>query len=455
MLKKILIANRGEIAVRIIRVCKELGIGSVAIYSTAERDAFHVQLADEAICVGGPRAVDSYLNMQNIVSAACITGCDGIHPGYGFLSENPKFARLVRQCHLTFIGPSPEIIDLMGNKSSARAAMIEHQVPVVPGSDAVIPSVSVGLEWASSVGYPVLIKAANGGGGKGMRLAHNADEFKTAYEVATAEAKANFGDDAVYLEKYIQNPKHIEIQIMGDHHGNYVHFYERDCSVQRNHQKVIEEAPCVTLRENVRQRMIADALKAATAINYTNAGTVEFIMDKDQNYYFIEMNTRIQVEHPITEMITGVDLIKEQIRIASGLPLSVRQEEVQMKGYAIECRINAENAFNNFHPSSGVIETLALPGGFGVRLDTCVYPEAKVTPFYDSMIGKLIVHGKNRMECIHKMRQALEEFIIEGITTNIDFNYYLLHDPDYVNGSFDVGFVDRLLRELETDESRF
>jgi len=452
MLKKILIANRGEIAVRIIRVCKELGIESVAIYSTAEADALHVQLADEAICVGGPRAGDSYLNMQNIISAACLTGCDGVHPGYGFLSENSKFARLVRECSLTFIGPSPEIIDLMGNKASARETMIAHGVPVVPGSDSVMTGVSEGLEWAKKVGYPVLIKAANGGGGKGMRVAYGADEFENAYKLATAEAKANFGDDTVYLEKYIENPKHIEIQVMGDHHQNYVHFYERDCSVQRNHQKVIEEAPCQALREEVRQSMIADALKAASAINYTNAGTVEFIMDKDQNYYFIEMNTRIQVEHPITEMITGVDLIKEQIRVASGYPLSVRQEDIKMKGYAIECRINAENSFNNFAPSSGAIENLVLPGGFGVRLDTCIFPKGKVSPFYDSMIGKLIVHGNNRLECIQKMRQALEEFIIEGVTTNIDFNYYLLHDPNYMNGTFDVGFIERLLKELKVNE---
>jgi acetyl-CoA carboxylase biotin carboxylase subunit len=340
----------------------------------------------------------------------------------------------------------------MGNKSSAREAMIAYEVPVVPGSDSLITTIPEGIEWAEKVGYPVLIKAANGGGGKGMRIAHSADEFETAYRLATGEAKANFGDDTVYLEKYIQNPKHIEIQIMGDHHQNYVHFYERDCSVQRNHQKVIEEAPCATLREDVRQNMITDALKAAAAINYTNAGTVEFILDADQNYYFIEMNTRIQVEHPITEMITGVDLIKEQIRVASGFPLSVRQEDIQMKGYAIECRINAENAFNNFQPSSGVIKNLVLPGGFGVRLDTCIYPGGEVTPFYDSMIGKLIVHGNTRMECIHKMRQALEEFIIEGITTNIDFNYYILNDPDYINGAFDVGFIEGLLKELEIDD---
>ena len=449
MLKKILIANRGEIAVRISRVCKELGIASVAIYSTTERDALHVQLADEAICVGGPRAGESYLNMQNILSAACNTGCDAIHPGYGFLSENSKFARLVRECNLTFIGPSPEIIDLMGNKSSARAAMIAYGVPVVPGSESVMTGVSQGLEWAKKVGYPVLIKAANGGGGKGMRVAYSADEFENAYKIATAEAKANFGDDDVYLEKYIVNPKHIEIQIMGDQHENYVHFYERDCSVQRNHQKVIEEAPCQVLREEVRQSMIADALKVAAAINYTNAGTVEFILDQDQNYYFIEMNTRIQVEHPITEMITGVDLIKEQIRVASGYPLSVRQEDVQVNGYAIECRINAEDSFSNFSPSSGIIRNLALPGGFGIRLDTCIYSGGEVSPFYDSMIGKLIVHGDNRMECIYKMRRALEEFIIEGITTNIDFNYYLLHQPDYVNGSFDVGFIGSLMEELK------
>ncbi|MCL2865271.1 MAG: acetyl-CoA carboxylase biotin carboxylase subunit [Lachnospiraceae bacterium] len=452
MLKKILIANRGEIAVRIIRACKELGIETVAIYSTAEPDALHVQLADEAICVGGPRAVDSYLNMQNILSAACNTGCDAVHPGYGFLSENGKFARLVNQCQLTFIGPSSDMIDLMGNKSSARAVMMKHQIPVVPGSDSIISSVSDGLAWAMKIGYPILIKAASGGGGKGMRVAYDANEFESAYKLATAEAKASFGDDTVYIEKYIENPKHIEIQIIGDHHNNYLHLYERDCSVQRNHQKVIEEAPCATLRAEVRQSMIVDALKAAAAINYTNAGTIEFILDQDQKYYFIEMNTRIQVEHPITEMITGVDLIKEQIRIASGFPLSVRQEDIQMRGYAIECRINAENSFHGFQPSAGTIETLVFPGGFGVRLDTCIYPGAKVTPFYDSMVGKLIVHGNNRMECIYKMRQALEEFIIVGITTNIDFHYYILNNPEYVKGIFDVGFMERLLRELEKSE---
>ncbi|MCL2425607.1 MAG: acetyl-CoA carboxylase biotin carboxylase subunit [Oscillospiraceae bacterium] len=452
MLKKILIANRGEIAVRIIRACKELGIESVAIYSTAEHDALHVQLADEAICVGEPRAVDSYLNMQNILSAACNTGCDAVHPGYGFLSENSKFARLVNQCRLTFIGPDPEIIDLMGNKASARATMIKHNVPVVPGSDSVITSITDGLKWAKEVGYPVLIKASSGGGGKGMRIAYNPKELETAYKLATAEAKANFGDDSVYLEKFIENPKHIEIQVMGDHHQNYVHFYERDCSVQRNYQKVIEEAPCAVLREDVRQNMIDAAINAVAALNYTNAGTIEFILDQDQNYYFIEMNTRIQVEHPISEMITGVDLIKEQIRVASGFPLSVRQEDIHRNGYAMECRINAENAFNGFQPSSGKVETLILPGGFGVRVDTYLYQGANVPPFYDSMVGKLIVHGNNREECIYKMRRALEEFIVEGITTNIDFHYYLLHNSNFVNGEFDVGFIGRVLMELEKYE---
>jgi len=455
MFKKILIANRGEIAVRVIRAAKSLGIETVAIYSTADKDALHVQLASEAICVGGPLARDSYLNMENILSAALLTGCCAIHPGYGFLSENSKFARLIEEANLVFIGPKSEHIDMMGNKSEARKTMQKLGVPVVPGSDGPIASLEQGLECADKIGYPVLIKAAAGGGGKGMRIAEGRDSFKQAYELATNEAKASFGDEEVYLEKLIINPKHIEFQIIGDKHQNCVHLFERDCSVQRNHQKLIEEAPCRSLRDDVRKNMANHVIQAATAIGYSNAGTFEFIMDKDQNYYFIEMNTRIQVEHPVSEMITGIDIIKEQIRVAAGQPLSVKQEDIKVNGYSIECRINAEEPFNNFKPSAGRVDNLMTPGGFGVRFDTALYSGFVVPPFYDSMVAKLIVHGKNRLECIRKMRAALEELVIDGIGTNIELHYYIFHHLEFVKGNFDTGFIETFFLELEENQKNF
>ena len=448
MFKKILIANRGEIAVRIIRACKEMGIATVAIYSTADKEALHVQLADEALCVGLALAPQSYLNIENILSAAVLTGAQAIHPGFGFLSENPKFARLVGECGLTFIGPNAEVIEAMGNKSRARDLMNQTGVPVVPGSEGNIEHADVGFKVAQSIGYPVLIKATNGGGGKGMRVVEQAEDFHEAFHLARAEAKANFGDDHVYLEKYVVNPKHIEFQLIGDSHGNYVHLFERDCSIQRNHQKMIEEAPCRGLRDDVRTAMASDVIKIAQKIGYNSVGTLEFIVDQHQNYYFIEMNTRIQVEHPVTEMITGIDLIKEQIKVAAGHKLSFTQDDVVINGYAIECRINAEDPMNHFRPSAGKVENLILPGGFGVRIDSMIYPNYSISPFYDSMILKLIVHGKNRLDAIRKMRRALEELFIDGITTNNEFHYYIMHHVDFVKGDFDTSFVGKFLEEL-------
>ena len=448
MLKKILIANRNEIAVRIIRAAKGLGIETVAIYSTADKDALHVKLATQAICVGGPLPRESYLNMQNIISAALLTGCDAIHPGYGFMAENTTFARMVQDNGLVFIGPDADVIDTMGDKAKARATMIKHGVPVVPGSGA-IKDVAHGKTEADKIGYPVLIKASAGGGGKGMRVCHEPAEFEKAYSMATAEAQAAFGNGEVYLEKYIIDPKHIEWQVIGDSHGNVVHLYERDCSLQRNHQKIIEEAPCKALRENVRQQMAIDVVKAAKAVNYQNAGTFEFIMDKDQNYYFIEMNTRIQVEHPVTEMITGIDLIKEMIRVASGMPLSFKQEDVKINGYSMECRINAENPDKGFLPSAGTVTNLRLPGGFGVRMDTALYSGSSIAPFYDSLVGKLIVHGNTRLDCVRKMRFALQELLIEGIDTNCKLHQQIFQNIDFVEGQFDTGFLAKFLAKAE------
>ena len=453
MFKKILIANRGEIAVRIIRACKEMGIQSVAIYATADKEALHVQLADEAVCVGPALATQSYLNMENILSAAILTGAEAIHPGFGFLSENPKFARLVKECGLVFIGPDADVIEEMGNKSRARQVTIAAGVPVVPGSDGNLARAKEALAVASKIGYPVLIKATNGGGGKGMRIVEREEDFIDLFHVAKAESKANFGDDSVYLEKYVVNPKHIEFQLIGDSHGHYVHLFERDCSIQRNHQKMIEEAPCRSLSETTRNAMAADVIRLAKATKYNSVGTLEFIVDGDENYYFIEMNTRIQVEHPVTEMVTGIDIIKEQIKVATGAKLSFSQADVQMTGYAIECRINAEDPLNHFMPSAGKIENLVLPGGFGIRIDSMIYPDYEISPFYDSMILKLIVHGKNRLEAIKKMRRALEELIIEGITTNIEFHYYIMHHVDYVRGDFDTSFVGKFLDELREAEA--
>ncbi len=450
MIKKMLIANRGEIAVRIIRACKEMGIKTVAIYSTADASSLHVELADQSVCVGGPKAKDSYLNMSNILSAACLTGCDAIHPGFGFLSENSKFARLVNKCGLVFVGPNPEAIDMMGNKNEARKIMIENKVPVVPGSKGIIESVADGLKVSEEIGYPVLIKASNGGGGKGMRVATSKDNFEDAFYTAKAEAKANFGDDEVYIEKLLNNPKHIEVQILADKFGNVLHLFERDCSLQRRKQKLIEEAPCFSLRNDIKEQMYADAIKACKAVKYDSVGTIEFLYDTTtKKYYFIEMNTRIQVEHPITEMITNVDIVKNQIRVAEGLELSLKQEDIKQNGYAMECRINAEDIDKDFAPSPGKITFLHTPGGKGIRIDGSVYTNYEIPPFYDSMILKLIVFAPTRLECIRKMRAALEELIIEGVKTNIEYHYMILHNPVFISGNYNIGFIENFAKEIQ------
>lgn len=449
MLRKILIANRGEIAVRIIRACKEMGIETVAIYSTADNRGLHVDLADEAICVGPTKIQDSYLNINNILSAAISTGCDAIHPGFGFLSENSTFASLVEELGLKFIGPKGSIIDNMGNKSKAREMMIAANVPVVPGSDGLIESIEQGKRVAKEIGYPVLVKASAGGGGRGMRVINSEDEFEDLFQTAKLEAKMSFGDDSMYMEKFIENPRHIEFQILADQFGNVVHLYDRDCSVQRRNQKVIEEAPSPVLDELTRQKMGGIAVLAAKTVGYENAGTIEFLLDKHQNFYFIEMNTRIQVEHPITEMITGIDLIKEQIKIASNLPLSFTQEDIKINGHAMECRINAENPSLNFKPSPGTVETFNIPSGFGVRVDTSVYQGYTIPPFYDSMVGKLIVHGANRCEAIAKMKRSLEELVVDGIDTNIDFQYAIMEHKNFIDNKYDTSFIQKHMHELE------
>lgn len=428
MIHKILIANRGEIAVRIIRACRELGIQSVAVYSEADKEALHAQLADEAVCIGPAPSKDSYLNMENIISATINTGAEAIHPGFGFLSENQKFAKLCEECNITFIGPSSEIIRKMGNKTEARNTMIEAGVTVIPGWNQNVESVEEGKEIADKLGYPVIVKAALGGGGKGMRVAMSEEEFENAYLTARKEAGAAFGDDSVYMEHFIEHPRHVEVQILADSYGNVVHLGERDCSIQRNHQKFIEEAPCKAISEELRARMGEQAVKAAKAVGYENAGTIEFLLENEKDFYFMEMNTRIQVEHPVTEWITGVDLIKEQIKIASKEKLSFTQEDVRMEGHSIECRINAENPEKNFRPSPGKIENLYLPGGKGIRMDTAIYSGYEIPPYYDSMIAKLIVHGTTREEALRKMRSALGEVIIEGIDTNVDYLYEMISD---------------------------
>lgn len=451
MIKRLLIANRGEIAVRIIRTCKQMGIESVAVYSSADDRSLHVQLADYAVCIGGPRSSDSYLNMRNIISAACMTGCDAIHPGFGFLSENTKFAKLVRQSGLIFIGPDPEIIEAMGDKANAREAMIKAGVPVVPGSKSCIDTIETALHLAKEIGYPVMIKAANGGGGRGMRLAYGEADLPDAFEAAKSEAKIAFGDDQVYLEKYIIEPKHVEVQLVADHYGNVIHLYERDCSAQRHHQKVMEEAPCHTLQKQMREALFADAIKACKAVGYNSVGTIEFLVDQRGTYYFMEMNTRIQVEHTISEMITGLDLIKLQIRIADGMKLNMTQEDIPLLGHAVECRINAENIQRDFAPSPGTISFINFPGGRNVRVDTGVYNGYTISPYYDSMILKLICFGSSRLDAIKTMRAALEELIIEGVSTNIEFQYLLLHHPRIVSGRYDTGFMDIFLKELKED----
>jgi acetyl-CoA carboxylase biotin carboxylase subunit len=446
MFKKILVANRGEIAVRIIRACREMGIQTVAIYSEADKDALHTQLADEAVCVGPAPSRDSYLNEKNILSATILKGAEAIHPGFGFLSENAKFAKMCEECNIKFIGPSSENIENMGNKSKAKDIMINAKVPVVPGSKGIVKDEKEALKIANSIGYPIMIKASAGGGGKGIRIVRSSEDVVKEFNTARTEAKISFNDDSMYIEKFVEKPRHIEIQILGDNYGNVVYLGERECSVQRKNQKVLEEAPSVALTEELRKQMGETAARAAKAIGYKNAGTIEFLVDKELNFYFMEMNTRIQVEHPVTEMVTGIDLIKEQIKIAYGEPLKLKQEDIVLRGHAIECRINAENPYKNFMPSPGEIKNLFIPGGNGVRLDSGVYQGYKIPPVYDSMIGKLIVHGKDRNEAINKMKRALSEFVIEGIHTNIDLHLEILSNEKFVSGDFDTSFIASELR---------
>ena len=444
MIKKVLIANRGEIAVRIIRACREMGIETVAVYSEADKEALHTQLADEAVCIGPAPSAESYLSMERIISATIVSGADAIHPGFGFLSENSKFAELCEQCHITFIGPGSEVISRLGNKQEARNTMVNAGVPVIPGSSEPIYDAVTGAKEADWIGYPVIVKAALGGGGKGMRVADTPEEFETSFRTAQKEAQMAFGDNTMYIEHFVRHPRHIEFQILADSMGNVIHLGERDCSIQRNHQKMIEESPCTAISEELRQKMGEAAVKAAKAAGYVNAGTIEFLLEKNNQFYFMEMNTRIQVEHPVTEWVTGVDLIKEQIRIASGKPLSLKQEDVYLTGHAIECRINAENPEKGFRPSPGTITDMYLPGGKGIRIDSAIYSGYTIPPYYDSMIAKLIVWAKNRNEAIRKMQSALGEIIIEGIDTNVDYQYEILNHPDYLAGNIDIEFIEHM-----------
>ena len=441
MFNKILIANRGEIALRIIRACREMGIKTVAVYSEADREALHTLLADEAICIGPAASSESYLNMERILTATVAMKADAIHPGFGFLSENTRFAELCEKCNITFIGPSAEIIHKMGNKSEARKTMMEAGVPVIPGSKEPVFTVEEGLKTAREVGFPVMIKASSGGGGKGMRVSYGEDDFASNFQNAQMESVKGFSDDTMYIERFVERPRHIEFQILADSFGNVVHLGERDCSIQRRHQKLLEEAPSAAISEELRERMGQAAVKAARSVHYENAGTIEFLLDKNKEFYFMEMNTRIQVEHPVTEAVTDLDLIKEQIRIAAGEPLSVTQEDIQITGHAIECRINAENPDKHFMPCPGTITDIHLPGGRGVRVDTAVYNNYTIPPNYDSMILKLIVHDKDRPSAIAKMRSALGELVIEGITTNVDFQYELIGDRDFEEGNVDTDFI--------------
>lgn len=443
LFKKVLIANRGEIAVRIIRACRELGIQTVAVFSTADRRALHAQIADEAICIGPANSKDSYLNVKAIISACEITGAEAIHPGFGFLSENASFATMCEKCGITFIGPKPQSIEMLGDKASAKDTMKSAGVPVIPGSDGIVPTTAEAKKLCQEIGYPVMVKASAGGGGRGIRLVKSEDELAPQIAAAKQEALACFGNDEIYIEKFIENPRHIEFQILADTHGNVVHLGERDCSMQRRNQKVLEETPSHVMTKELREKMGTSAVNAAKAAKYCNAGTIEFLVDKDMNYYFMEMNTRIQVEHPITEAVTGVDLVKHQILIACGEVLPFKQKDIELTGHAIECRINAENPYENFRPSPGKISALHVPGGFGVRIDSAVYQGYTIPPYYDSMIAKLIVYGKNRDEAIRKMKWALAEFIVDGVSTNIDFQMNLIKNKDFEDGNFDIGFLNR------------
>ncbi|MBD2847293.1 acetyl-CoA carboxylase biotin carboxylase subunit [Paenibacillus sp. IB182496] len=440
--KKVLIANRGEIAVRIIRACSELGIQSVAVYSEADRESLHVRLADEAYCIGPTASKDSYLNFTNMMSVATLTECDAVHPGYGFLSENADFAEICESCNIAFIGPSADAISKMGDKAVAKLTMREADVPVIPGSDGLIEDADEAIRVADEIGYPVIIKATAGGGGKGIRIAEDRDDLIKQITTAQQEAQKAFGNAGVYLEKYLTGMKHVEIQIMADKHGNAVHLFERDCSVQRRRQKLVEEAPCPILTEQQRAAMGQAAVRAALAVDYAGAGTLEFLLGQDGSFYFMEMNTRIQVEHPVTEMITSVDLIKEMISVAEGNPLSFKQEDLRINGWSIECRINAENPDKNFMPSPGKIDFYLAPGGLGVRVDSGAYPGYVISPHYDSMIAKLIVWGPTREEAIIRMRRALSEFAIDGIHTTIPFHLKLLAHPKFQKGDFDIKFLE-------------
>ncbi len=443
MFSKILIANRGEIAIRIIRACRELGIKTVAVYSTADKTALHAQIADEAVCIGPAASKDSYLNSKALLAACEVTGAQAIHPGFGFLSENSHFVRLCDKCGIKFIGPGADAMDAMGDKANAKKTMIEAGVPVVPGSDGVVEDIEQAKEIAEKIGYPIMVKASAGGGGRGIRLVESPDELEAAMVAAKQEAKQFFANDDIYIEKFIVNPRHVEIQLLADEHGNVIYLGERDCSLQRRNQKVLEESPSPVMTEDLRKRMGEAAVRAAKACGYSNAGTVEFLVDKDLNFYFMEMNARIQVEHPVTEMVTGVDLVQAQIKIAAGMPLEYTQNDIRLTGHVIECRINAEEPKNNFRPCPGKIKSIHMPGGFGVRIDTAVYQGYEIPPYYDSMIAKVLVRGRNRKEAIQKMKVALSEFLIEGINTNIDFQLNLLRDEDVESGNFDIGFLNR------------
>lgn len=452
MFQKILVANRGEIAVRIIRACREMGIQSVAVYSEADKDSLHTLLADEAICIGPAPSGKSYLNMEQILAATVAVKAEAIHPGFGFLSENAKFAEMCERCNITFIGPSADIISKMGNKSQARKTMLQAGIPVVPGGKEPVYTVEEAKKMAEEIGYPVMIKASSGGGGKGMRISWGPEDFDMNFQNAQLESVKGFSDNTMYLEKYVENPRHIEFQIMADKLGNVVHLGERDCSIQRRHQKLLEESPSAAISPELRKKMGETAVKAAKAVGYENAGTIEFLLDKHKNFYFMEMNTRIQVEHPVTEMVTGLDLIKEQIRIAAGEPLSVRQEDMVLKGHAIECRINAENPAKNFMPCPGRITQVHMPGGNGVRVDSHIYSDYQVPVSYDSMLLKLIVHGEDRQAAIAKMRSALGELVIDGIETNVDFQYEILRNEAYQKGEIDTDFIPTYFPQYMAEE---
>lgn len=443
MLKKVLVANRGEIAVRIIRACREMGVRTVAIYSEADKTALHKSLADEAICIGPAQPTKSYLNVKAIIEAACLTGCDSIHPGFGFLSENSNFAKICKEIGIKFIGPDYTMIELMGNKSKAKETMKNAGVPVVPGSQGLLKSLQEAKEIAKQIKYPVILKASAGGGGKGIRIAYSEEDLIKAYEVVKQEALLSFNDDSLYIEKFVENPRHVEIQILADEHGNCVHLGERDCSVQRRNQKILEETPSSAISDALRKKMGEVAVNAVKKVGYENAGTIEFLVDKNKDFYFMEMNTRVQVEHPVTEMVTGLDIIKEQIKIASGEKLSVSQKEITFTGHSLECRVNAEDPDKNFIPCPGKITELHLPGGNGIRVDSAIYAGYTIPMNYDSMIAKVIVHGKTREESIAKMKSALGEFVIEGVKTNIDFLYKILENENFIKNNYDTSFIKK------------